>query len=112
MLSVPDAFAKFKKKISEPTKREQDDASRRQKEIREIVDREFDVDHDFLSGSYARWTKTKPLKDVDIFCVLGDDEKHFHEAPPANLLNAVEKVLRDEYGSDRVNSQARSVSVS
>lgn len=76
MLSVPDAFAKFKKKISVPTEREQADASRRQKEIRQIVDREFDVDRDFLSGSYARWTKTKPLKDVDIFCVLGDNETH------------------------------------
>lgn len=112
MLSVAEAFAKFKTKISEPTQREQNDASKRQKEIRGVIDREFDVERDFLSGSYARWTKTKPLKDVDIFCALGKEEKHYHKEPPSNLLNAVEKVLRDEYGSDRVTQQARSVSVS
>jgi len=112
MLSVAEAFAKFKKKISEPTQREQNDASKRQKEIREVIGREFDVERDFLSGSYARWTKTKPLKDVDIFCVLGEEEKHYHKEAPSNLLNAVEKVLRDEYGFGRVTQQARSVSVS
>lgn len=112
MPSVAEAFSKFKKKISEPTQREQNDASKRQREIRDVIAREFDVERDFLSGSYARWTKTKPLKDVDIFCVLGEEEKHYHKEPPSNLLNAVERVLRDEYGSGRVTQQARSVSVS
>ena len=32
----------------------------------------FDIDRDFLTGSYARHTKTKPLKDVDIFFCLGE----------------------------------------
>ena len=32
----------------------------------------FAIDRSFLTGSYARYTKTKPLKDIDIFFVLKD----------------------------------------
>ena len=68
MLGTAEAFAKFRSRL-ELNDREQEDASRRQNEIRLKMDEQFDVEHDFLTGSYARHTKTKPLKDVDIFCV-------------------------------------------
>ena len=74
MISIQDAFKKFRSRL-ELTSAEQADASRRQNEIREIMNENFGIDDDFLTGSYARWTKTKPLKDVDIFCVL----KEFRE---------------------------------
>jgi len=111
MLTIQEAFTKFKAKISEPTEKERKDASRRQQDIRAVMDREFDVARDFLSGSYARHTKTKPLKDVDIFCVLGDDERPYRKKHPSDLLEAVAKVLRAEYGKSNVDPQRRSVSV-
>ena len=74
MLTPNDAFRKFRSKL-ELTQKEQDDASRRQKEIRAVMNAAFKISDDFLTGSYRRWTKTKPLKDVDIFCVFHDDER-------------------------------------
>ncbi|WP_291983227.1 CBASS oligonucleotide cyclase [Luteitalea sp.] len=110
MISTQDAFRKFRSRL-ELNQKEQDDASRRQKEIREVMDDAFDIDHDFLTGSYRRWTKTKPLKDVDIFCVLGAKERHYRDKPPATLLSAVESALAKKYGSDKVSKQRRSCTV-
>ena len=111
MITVEDAFKKFKHRL-ELTTREQEDASRRQKEIREIMDKNFAIANDFLTGSYARWTKTKPLKDVDIFCVLKESEKHYRSKNPSVLLDAVHKALANKYGDDNVKHQRRSVTVS
>lgn len=110
MFTVQDAFKKFRSKL-ELTDKEQDDASRRQKEIRGVMQEDFDVVHDFLTGSYRRWTKTKPPKDVDIFCVLGPKERHYRDKDPSVLLKVVEKTLAKEYGASCVCRQRRSVSV-
>lgn len=112
MLNVTDAFRKFRRRL-ELTDSEQADASRRQREIRDVMNREFKIDNDFLTGSYARYTKTKPLKDVDIFCVFHDDERATYRTGkrPDVVLAATERVLADEYGADRVTRQRRSVSV-
>jgi len=42
--------------------------------VRDCIREGFDLKTDFLSGSYMRHTKTKPLKDVDIMFVLGSKE--------------------------------------
>ena len=84
MLTVQDAFKKFRSRL-ELTAKEQEDASSRQKEIRGIMQEDFHVEHDFLTGSYRRWTKSKPLKDVDIFCVLGERERHYRDKHPSVL---------------------------
>jgi hypothetical protein len=112
MITINEAFRKFRSNL-ELTKGEQEDASRRQREIREIMDTAFDLDDDFLSGSYKRFTKTKPLKDVDIFCVLSDDEREKYRTKkhPSVLLNRVLEVLREQYGNDSVSKQRRSVTV-
>lgn len=110
MLTVQDAFTKFRSRL-ELTDREQQDASSRQKEIRSLMQEDFDIEHDFLTGSYRRWTKTKPLKDVDIFCVLGQKERHYREKDPSVLLKAFEKTLARKYGASCVSRQRRSVSV-
>jgi hypothetical protein len=66
--------------------------------FRECIRNRFDIKRDFLSGSYARHTKTKPLKDVDILFVLGDDEAWRREKPPVEMLRAFENPLKDRYG--------------
>jgi hypothetical protein len=111
MISIDNAFSKFRSRL-ELTDCEQQDASRRQREIRAYMDEKFRIEHDFLTGSYKRWTKTKPLKDVDIFCVLHKDERHYRDKHPSELLKAVEGVLVEKYGRDNVCRQRRSVSVS
>ena len=110
MLSTQDAFRKFRSNLELNTK-EQEDASRRQKEIREVMDATFEIDHDFLTGSYARWTKTKPLKDVDIFCVLATKHRDYRDRPPSVLLADVEKALAKKYGNENVSRQRRSCTV-
>jgi hypothetical protein len=112
MLTPNEAFRKFRSKL-ELTQKEQDDASRRQKEIRGVMNDAFKIADDFLTGSYKRWTKTKPLKDVDIFCVFHDDERpaYRNNKHPSAVLTAVEKVMIDEYGCDNVHKQRRSVTV-
>lgn len=111
MISVQDAFKKFRSRL-ELTPKEQADASRRQNEIREVMNESFAIEDDFLTGSYARWTKTKPLKDVDIFCVLKESEKHYRSKNPSVLLDAVQKVLAKKYGEKNAEPQRRSVMVS
>ena len=110
MISVQDALKKFRSRL-ELTQREQEDASRRQKEIRAHMDEKFHVEHDFLTGSYRRWTKTKPLCDVDIFCVLGKNERHYRAKHPSVLLGAVEDAMVEKYGRSNVQRQRRSVNV-
>ena len=111
MISVQEAFKKFRSRL-ELTESEQQDASRRQKEIRAQMDESFHVAQDFLTGSYKRWTKTKPLKDVDIFCVLAEEERHYRKKHPSALLAAVETAMVKKYDKDNVSRQRRSVSVS
>jgi hypothetical protein len=92
MITVQDAFKEFRHKL-ELSPGERKDASRRQQEIRGVMDAAFAIELDFLTGSYVRWTKTKPLKDVDIFCVLKEKERHYRKKEPSILLGDVEKIM-------------------
>jgi hypothetical protein len=72
----------------------------------------FDVKTDFLSGSYRRHTKTKPLKDVDVMFVLGEKEKWRREKPPIEMLQAFEKCLKKTFsGADQTELCRRAVTV-
>lgn len=110
MITVQEAFQKFRSRL-ELTQREQQDAARRQQEIRAFMDESFHIERDFLTGSYKRWTKTKPLTDVDIFFVLGSDEQHYRSKHPSVLLGDVERKLATKYGRENVGAQRRSVCV-
>ncbi len=96
MLSTNQAFEKFRQRL-ELGEAEKKDASRRHTEVRECIREGFDVETDFLSGSYRRHTKTKPLKDVDVTFVLGEKEKWRREKPPIDTLRAFEACLRKRY---------------
>jgi hypothetical protein len=111
MISIQDAFAKFKGRL-ELNSREQEDASRRHAEIRDFLRGEFDVKSDFLTGSYARWTKTKPLKDVDIFFVLDGEDAKSRSEHPSKILDSFKRALASKYGESCVCLGRRSVGVS
>lgn len=110
MITLDEAFKKFKSRL-ELTDTEQADASKRQIRVRELLRDEFHIERDILTGSYARWTKTKPLKDVDIFCILGEDDSHYRQKPPKAVLDAFRRPLAAEYGATETQIQRRSVQV-
>lgn len=109
MLTIDEAFRKFKSRL-ELNDKEQANASARQKEVREYLDTKFKIERSFLTGSYARWTKTKPLKDVDIFFELKDAERHYRSKAPSVVLGDFHKALADKYG-DKAKKQNRSINV-
>jgi hypothetical protein len=111
MITMEEAFAKFKSRL-ELNDKEQQDASKRHNEIRDIIREKVNLENDFLTGSYKRHTKTKPLKDVDIFCVLDKEkEGHFLKEHPSNLLNHFKGILEPKYGYANVSLGRRSVRV-
>jgi predicted nucleotidyltransferase len=110
MITLDEAFRKFKSRL-ELNDREQKNASARHTEVREYLDTKFAVDRSFLTGSYARHTKTKPLKDIDIFFVLKEAEKHYRSKAPSAVIDAFYNALVDKYGKSAVRKQSRSVNV-
>lgn len=110
MLTIDEAFRKFKSRL-ELNDKEQANASARQTEVREYLDTRFAIDNSFLTGSYKRHTKTKPLKDIDIFFVLKESERHYHNKTPSVVIDDFHKELVDKYGKDAVRKQSRSVNV-
>ncbi len=111
MITIEEAFRKFKSRL-ELNDREQQNASSRQKEVREYLDTKFEIDTSFLTGSYVRDTKTKPLKDIDIFFVLSDSEKKKYRSKAASIvLTDFYDALVEKYGKDAVRKQDKSVNV-
>lgn len=110
MLMVDDAFRKFKSRL-ELNEREQRNASARQNEVRDFLITKFDIECSFLTGSYARYTKTKPLKDIDIFFIQQSTENHYRSKPPSIVIGDFHAALIEKYGSGAVRKQSRSVNV-
>ena len=81
---IDDAFGNLKHNL-EITATEQDTAVRRHTGIRDYVTGRWDLIDDFLTGSYRRDTKTKKLKDIDIFVVIDPDgaQAGYRTRPPA-----------------------------
>jgi hypothetical protein len=110
MITVDDAFEIYRQRL-ELSDTEAQDAIRRHKDVRECIRGSFDIKSDFLTGSYARHTKTKPLKDVDIFFCLGEQDRHWRDKPPHEVLNAFERCLAAKYGAASVEPGRRCVTV-
>ena len=72
MSYVDDAFDNLKSNL-EITKTESEQAQTRHRLIREHIEGHWELVDHFLTGSYRRDTKTKRLKDVDIFVVVDPD---------------------------------------
>jgi hypothetical protein len=111
MLTTAQAFEKFRQRL-ELSDTEQRDAARRQKDVRACIREGFDLETDFLSGSYRRHTKTKPLKDVDVVFVLGAKEMWRRDKPPVEMLQAFERCLKQTYSEQgQIDIGRRSVTV-
>jgi predicted nucleotidyltransferase len=110
MLTTDEAFRKFKSRL-ELNDKEQKNATERHTEVRAHVRAKFAIDRDFLTGSYARYTKTKPLKDIDIFFVMKESEKHYRNKAADAVLAAYEAALVERYGRKIVRRQSRSINV-
>jgi hypothetical protein len=107
MTYVDDAFANLKSQL-EITKAESELARRRHHEIRDHVATEWELEDDFLTGSYRRHTKTKKLKDVDIFVVVKRDgaQGHLRDLGPSALLTELKKVLDKKYANVTIDRMA------
>ncbi len=97
---VDDAFTNLKHNL-EITQTESELAQARHIAIREYIRGHWpgSVDDDFLTGSYKRDTKTKKLKDVDIFIVLKDHGPHgpYRRRPPGDILDALLDLLQTRW---------------
>lgn len=109
LLSVAEAFDKFRSNL-EPTASEVADASRRHQKIRGQIAEELSVADSFLTGSYVRHTAVRPLKDVDIMVVLAEDESDYLHQNPQGILHRICEILELHY-PNRVHLQSRSVTV-
>jgi hypothetical protein len=111
MITTEEAFEKYRQRL-ELSETERQNTIKRHNEVRDLIRADFVVDRDLLTGSYKRHTKTKPLKDVDIFFVLGQKERENYRAkPPSDLINAFVKTLRKKYGDDAVDPGRRCATV-
>ena len=111
MISTEEAFEKYRKRL-ELSETERQNTIKRHGEVRACIRAKFSMDNDFLTGSYGRHTKTKPLKDVDIFFVLGRKERDkYRSKAPSELLDALAQCLRETYGFDAVEPGRRCATV-
>lgn len=94
---------------------ERGDASRQHTYLRHGLAKRLELDPGhgaFLTGSYARSTAIRPLKDIDIFCVMTPTEtldpgKHV----PAAALRVVKDALEATYLGKVAEPQNRSVNI-
>jgi tRNA nucleotidyltransferase (CCA-adding enzyme) len=107
---VDDAFLNLKGTL-EITATESALAVRRHNEIREHVDQSWDLTTHFLTGSYRRDTKTKPLKDVDIFLVIDKSgaQASLRQGGPRAILEQLAAVLGTKYDSVVIDRMACTV---
>ena len=111
MITTEEAFEEFRRRL-ELSETERQNTIKRHNEVRDVIRSDFAVDRDLLTGSYRRHTKTKPLKDVDVFFVLSQKERdQYRSKPPADLINAFVKSLRVVYGDDAVEPGRRCATV-
>ncbi len=104
---VAHAFAKLKSNL-EITETEQSQASSRRQAMYGLITEHWDVTNVFLTGSYDRHTKTKKLKDVDIFVVIDDDGEQgdYRSRYPSAVLQSLKKVLETKYHNVTVDGVA------
>ena len=91
---IDDAFDNLKSNL-EITKTESDLARTRHKLVRNYIESSWQLADHFLTGSYSRQTKTKKLKDVDIFAVIDPNgpQGSLAKGPGTAAIDALRDVL-------------------
>ena len=91
---LDDAFDNLKSNL-EITKTESDLAQTRHKLVRDHIESSWQLSDHFLTGSYSRQTKTKKLKDVDIFAVIDPNgpQGALAKSPGTAAIDALRDVL-------------------
>jgi hypothetical protein len=94
----------------EPTQNQKSEASKGHNTLRDRLAKDDDFREyfadSFLSGSYARNTAVRPIKDVDIIIIMNIAKSN----EPSKVINYVEKRLKKYYSNTK--RQTRSVNVS
>ena len=98
MSYVTDAFNNLKSAL-EITATEQALASNRRQAIYDHLHTSWAIERAFLTGSYDRHTKTKKLRDVDIFAVIDPqgDQAGLRQQSPTTVLQELRNVLEQKY---------------
>jgi len=94
--TIPQSFRDFCSNL-EITDLQQSAVSTRHTNVRDAMNKGFDVLDDFLTGSYSRSTLIAPLSeaDIDVFIVL--DPKYYSADGPASLLDSAKRTLKLTY---------------
>lgn len=98
MSYIDDAFAKLKSNL-EITQTESQLAQTRHQLVRDHIEKHWELVDHFLTGSYKRHTKTKKLKDVDIFVVIDPDgpQGELAKGTGSAAVSALRKVLASRW---------------
>jgi hypothetical protein len=108
MTSVAQAFETFRSRLEISTTQGSSASNRQQRMRQQLKDSGLLVVDSFLTGAYARDTKTTPLRDVDMMIVLDEETKRL---APGAVLADVRGVLAPLYGEHRVTIDQRAVRV-
>lgn len=96
----------------QPSTDDKDNAPKAHTEVRDALAKDDQLlkwgTDPILIGSYKRSVSIQRVKDVDVFCRLTDLPG---DVGPVDLLTHFHEVLKDEFGPDRVDRQARSIKV-
>lgn len=113
MSYVDDAFEKMRQ-AGEITSGEQTLAKKRHRRIRETLENEWDIMRTFLTGSYDRHTKIKPLMDVDIFAVVDPNgaQGNYRQRPPREIVTALSAAVDGRFKGVEADGMAVRVSMS
>lgn len=110
---VDQAFEKMREN-GEITATEQSLAQKRHRRIRDKLEDLWDIDRTFLTGSYDRHTKIRPLEDVDIFAVIKPNgaQAHYRDEPPNAIVDALVEVLDGKFRQVEPTGMAVRISMS
>jgi len=113
-MKVSEALSEFISKL-ELTDAEQKEASRQHTNLRDglVQKLELDPNHNArLMGSYSRSTAIRPLKDIDVFCVLKrTDDANPTKWTAAKALGQIKAALESLYYGKVAAPQRRSVNI-
>jgi hypothetical protein len=113
-MTVTEAFAMFKGTLELPD-RQQNKASTAQQELRSAISKHLGITTSFLSGSYARFTKIAPLKDIDVILVRNSVRTGLTTdgsgTLPTKAITEVSSAVRQVAPNATITPQARSVNV-